>query len=54
MKAENAENTFILAKIYHKTGKKANAKIYAEMSKNLAEQQGKDSSAATQLLQKLK
>lgn len=54
MKAENAENTFILAKIYDKTGKKANAKTYAEMSKNLAEQQGKDSSAATQLLQKLK
>ena len=54
MKAETAENTFILAKIYNKTGKKGNAKIYAEMSKNLAEQQGKDSSAATQLLQKLK
>ena len=54
MKAETAENTFILAKIYDKTGKKANAKIYAEMSKNLAEQQGKDSSAATQLLKNLK
>ncbi|WP_373797518.1 thioredoxin family protein [Kaistella sp.] len=54
MKTETAENTFILAKIYDKTGKKANAKMYAEMSKNLAEQQGKDSSAATQLLQKLK
>lgn len=54
MKSENAENTFILAKIYDKTEKKANAKIYAELSKNLADQQGKDSSAATQLLQKLK
>ena len=54
MKAETAENTYILAKIYDKTGKKANAKIYAEMSKSLAEQQGKDSSAATQLLQNLK
>ena len=54
MKTETAENTFILAKIYQKTGKKANAKMYAKMSKNLAEQQGKDSSAATQLLQKLK
>ena len=54
MKTETAENTFILAKIYDKTGKKANAQMYAEMSKNLAEQQGKDSSAATQLLQKLK
>ena len=54
MKAETAENTFILAKIYDKTGKKANAKIYAELSKNLADQQGKDASAAIQLLDKLK
>lgn len=54
MKSENAENTYILAKIYAKTGKNDNAKIYAEMSKNISEQQGKDSSAATQLLQKLK
>ncbi len=54
MKAETAENTLILAKIYDKTGKKANAKIYAELSKNLADQQGKDASAATQLLDKLK
>lgn len=54
MKTETAENTFILAKIYQKTGKKANAKMYAEMSKNLAEEKGKDSSAAMQLLQQLK
>lgn len=54
MKSETAENTYILAKIYLKTGKTANARIYAEMSKNLAEQQGKDSSAANQLLQILK
>lgn len=54
MKSENAENTFILAKIYSKTGKKDNAKLYAELSKNIAKQQGKDSSAATQLLENLK
>lgn len=54
MKFENPENTFVLAKIYLKTGKKDNAKIYAELSKNLAEQQGKDSSEATKLLQSLK
>ncbi|WHF53015.1 thioredoxin fold domain-containing protein [Chryseobacterium gotjawalense] len=54
MKSENAENTYILAKIYQKTGKKENAKIYAEIAKNLAQQQGKDSSAATQLLENLK
>ncbi|MDQ0477505.1 thioredoxin family protein [Chryseobacterium sp. MDT2-18] len=54
MKSENAENTYILAKIYQKTGKNENAKIYAEISKNLAQQQGKDSSAALQLLENLK
>ncbi|MCZ2084959.1 MULTISPECIES: thioredoxin family protein [unclassified Kaistella] len=54
MSSETAENTYILAKIYQKTGKKENAKIYADMSKNLAEQQGKDSSAAKQLLETLK
>lgn len=54
MKSETAENTYILAKIYQKTGKKDMAKIYAEMSKNLAEQQGKDSAASTQLLKSLK
>ncbi|MGA9213067.1 thioredoxin family protein [Kaistella sp.] len=54
MKSENTENTYILAKLYTKLGKKENAKIYAEMSKSLAEQQGKDATAATQLLQNLK
>ena len=54
MKSESAENTYILAKLYAKTGNKSNAKVYAEMSKNLAMQQGADSSAAEQLLQSLK
>lgn len=54
MKYESSENTYILAKIYAKTGNKSNAKMYAEMSKNLATQNGKDSSAAEQLLQSLK
>ena len=54
MKSESAENTYILAKLYAKTGNKSNAKMYAEMSKNLAMQQGADSSAAEQLLQSLK
>lgn len=54
MKSESSENTYILAKIYAKTGNKSNAKMYAEMSKNLAIQNGKDSSAAEQLLQSLK
>ena len=54
MKSETAENTFILAKIYSKTGKKDQAKSYAEISKNLANAQGKDDKLATQLLESLK
>lgn len=54
MKSETAENTFILAKIYSKTGKKDQAKTYAEISKNLANAQGKDDKLATQLLESLK
>lgn len=54
MKAETAENTYILAKLYSKTGKKENAKIYAETSKKLAESQGKDASLAIKLLENLK
>ena len=54
MKSETAENTFILAKIYSKTGKKDQAKTYAEISKNIAKAQGKDAQLATQLLESLK
>lgn len=54
MKSETAENTFILAKIYSKTGKKEQAKTYAEISKNIAKAQGKDAQLATQLLESLK
>lgn len=54
MKSETAESTFILAKLYAKTGDKASAEIYAELSKNLATQLGQDATAATQLLQSLK
>lgn len=54
MKSETPENTYILAKIYSKTGKKDQAKSYAEISKNLANAQGKDGKLATQLLESLK
>lgn len=54
MKSETAENTYILAKIYSKTGKKDQAKTYAEISRNLAKAQGKDAQLATQLLDSLK
>lgn len=54
MRSESAENTYILAKLYSKTGNKESAKMYAEMSRNLAQQQGKDSSLASRLLEDLK
>lgn len=54
MKAETAENTFILAKLYAKTGNNNAAKMYAEMSKRLAEQNKQDPTPATQLLNSLK
>ncbi len=54
MKSESAENTYILAKLYAKNGKKDSAILFAEMSKNLADQQGKDSKSATLLLETLK
>ncbi|MGZ5272895.1 MAG: thioredoxin family protein [Kaistella sp.] len=54
MRAESPENTYILAKLYSKTGKKENAKSYAEISKTLAESQGKDALMAKQLIEQLK
>jgi len=54
MQAETPENTYILARLYAKTGQKENAKMYAESSKNLAERLGKDATAAIQLLATLK
>ncbi len=54
MKGETAENTYILAKLYSKSGKKDNAKMYAEISRNLAQSQGKDATMAAQLLETLK
>lgn len=54
MKSESPENTYILAKLYQKTGDLKQAKAYAEMSKNIAVQAGKDSSLAEDLLTELK
>lgn len=54
MKSENPENTYILAKLYQKTGDIEKAKSFAEMSKNIAAQAGKDTSLADALLEELK
>lgn len=54
MQAETAENTYILAKLYAKSGQKERAKTYAESSVHLSNRQGKDATLATQLLKTLK
>lgn len=54
MQSETSESTYILASLYAKTGKNENAKMYAELSKSLAESEGKDAGLANQLLQTLK
>lgn len=53
MRGETSENTYILAKLYWLTGKKDMAKTYAEMSRNLAVQNQKDSALADKLLQEI-
>lgn len=54
MRGETSENTYILAKIYYNLGSKDLAKNFAELSKSMAEQSGKDASLATELLRKIK
>ena len=54
MRQETAESTYILAKLYKETGNNEAAKMYAEISKNMAEQRGADSAMATQLLAEIK
>lgn len=54
IKSETPENTFILAKLYAKTGKKEQAVMYAEMAQHLAAAQGQDSTLAKKLLETLK
>lgn len=53
MKGESPDNTYILATLYAKTGNTTGARMYAEVSQRLAQQQGKDATAAAQLLKRL-
>lgn len=53
MRGETSENTYILAKLYQLTGKKDLAKNFAQLSKNIAQNSGKDSALADQLLKDL-
>jgi len=53
MRGETSENTYILAKIYSLTGNIEMAKNFAEMSKKIAVQTGKDPALASDLLKKL-
>lgn len=54
MRGETSENTYILAKIYFNLGSKELAKNFAEMSKNIADKSGKDSTLAQTLLNQIK
>jgi len=54
MRQETAENTYILAKIYQKSGKMEEAKMFAEASLKLAQKTGNDSFLAEKLLTELK
>lgn len=54
MSGETAENTFILAKLYSKTGNKPAAKMYAEQALKLALQAKMDLSPINQLIETLK
>lgn len=54
MRGETPENTYILAKLYFLTGNKEMALNYAEMSKNMAVQTGKDAQLAEELLKQIK
>ncbi|WP_417431257.1 thioredoxin family protein [Halpernia sp.] len=53
MKGENADNTYILATLYQKTGDLEKAKSFAKMSLDISKQSGKDSSLADALLNEL-
>ncbi|MFY1047657.1 thioredoxin family protein [Chryseobacterium sp. GP-SGM7] len=54
MRSETSENTYILAKIYFNLGSRDLAKNFAEQSKNIATQSGKDASLAEKLLSQIK
>lgn len=54
MQSESTENTYILAKLYLKTGNKASAKMFAEQSVQLASIEGKDATLAQKLLSEIK
>ena len=54
MRGETSENTYILAKLYFNLGSKDLAKNFAEQSKNIANQSGKDASLAQALLNQIK
>lgn len=54
MKSESPENTYILAKLYLKTGNKQAAKMYAEQSVRLTKQKGADATIPEQLLSEIK
>lgn len=54
MQGENAENTYILALLYKKSGKIDEAKMYAKYSASIAKANGKDATMAENLISEIK
>ena len=54
MRGENAENTYILAKLHLATGDKKNAKDFANISRNMAANAGQSTDLADSILNQLK
>lgn len=50
MSSENFDSTNLLAQLYYKTGKKEEAKMFAEMAVNFAKEENKDATKANEIL----
>ncbi len=53
MNSESPSNTYVLAKLYQKTGNKENAKMFAELANSLAKSKAMDTALSEQLLKEL-
>lgn len=53
MAGETSDNTYVLAKLYYKTGNTEGAKLFAESSKDLALKNGSDTTKIDKLLKEI-
>ncbi len=52
-RGESADSSFILAKLYHKTGRNADAKMFAELALSLAQKSNTDTTAIQSFLKQI-